>query len=463
MRDKTRNFFTYIRSNPDLTLLQVMVLSLPFERIPSFDIAFLTIRPSLLIGGVLILRALWLLVRARKLAKFPLEILLIGLFVLWIVLLVPVSINLSRAVQVVIYTAFTISVALSIFYIWQKINSVSRRKVVLALYVAAIATSIFGLYQYFGDFFGLGSAFTGLAERYSWKVFGFARVQSTGLEPLYFGSYLLMPTLILMNEILYRKDTIPYSMAVLALFVTTLGLTLSRGAIYGLIGATLVTFFLSTIFRKKLKQSRLKKVVLAIIMGFLLSLACVQLFNRTPPTEGPTEGKKAAGAYVQQLTNSGVEGAGDDRSRFRNKAINMVTSDINVLMFGIGPGQFGPYIQGVNAEGGWVIVNNLPLEILLETGVIGFLIMLTVIILVVRQTLVLLPKTDGHESYLLFGLLAYLFSQFVQAQTFSTLYILHIWSAIGILLAVNYSTKKSTQNSNTKRAQGRKHAATTKP
>ncbi len=462
MRDKTHKFITYIRSNPDLTLLQVMVLSLPFERIPSLDVAFVTLRPSLLIGGILIFRALWLLGRFRKLAKLPLEVLLIGLFILWITLLIPASISQTRALQVVVYTSFTVSVALSIFYIWQKINSQSRRKVILALYVAAIVTSIFGLYQYFGDFFGLGPNFTGLAERYSWKVFGFARVQSTGLEPLYYGSYLLMPTLILMNEILYRKDTIPYSAAVLTLFVTTLGLTLSRGAIYGLIGATLVTFFLSAIFRKKLKQGRFKRVVLAIVMGFLLSLACVQLFNRTPPTEGPTEGKKAAGAYVQQLTNSGVEGAGDDRSRFRSKAISMATSDINVLMFGIGPGQFGPYIQGTNAEGGWVIVNNLPLEILLETGVIGFLIMLTVIILVVRQSLTLLSKADSYESYLIFGLLAYLFSQFIQAQTFSTLYILHIWSAIGILLAVNYSAKRSIQTSKRKRAQGRKHAATTK-
>ncbi|QQS26897.1 O-antigen ligase family protein [bacterium] len=442
MREKIHNILKYIRSNPDLTLLQGMVLVLPFERIPSIDVSFITLRPSLFIGGLLILRGLWILIKSRKSGWLPIEIVLLGLFILWVSLIIPISINQIRAIQVVLYTVFAIGVGISVFYLWKNIGELSRRKVIITLYIAAIITSVFGIYQYFGDFFGLNSSWTGLSERYSWRVFGFARIQSTGLEPLYFGSYLLLPTLLLINEVLYRKKIIRYSGVVLTLFIATLSLTLSRGAIYGLIGALILTFVCTAIYRRKLVSGRLVRVALAIAIGFILALSCIQLFNRTPLiSDSPAEGKKAAGAYVQQLTNSGVEGSGDDRSRFRLKAIRLSTSDMNVLLFGIGPGQFGPYIQGPNAVGGWAIVNNLPLEILLETGLVGLILLLTLIILLVRQSIMYLRRPNSRDTYLVAGLLTYIFSQLIQAQTFSTLYIMHIWVAIGLLMGVVVSNK----------------------
>lgn len=441
MNKNINNMLAYLKSHLDQVLLQALVLALPFERIPSLDIAFITLRPSLFIGGLLILRALWLISTKSKSIKLPLEVTFIGLFLFWMFLLIPASINIFRASQVFIFTSFTVCVALSVFYLWHDINAHSRRNIVLALYVGAVITSLFGLYQYFGDFFGLNSSMSGLAERYSWKIFGFARVQSTGLEPLYFGSYLLLPTLILMSEILYRDKTIKYSVPILTLFVATLGLTLSRGAIYGLIGATMLTLVFCVFYRKSTYKNRVRNILFAVMLGFVLSLMCVQFFNRTPQAEGPAEGKKAAGAYVQQLTNSGVEGGGDDRSRFRNQAIKMVTSDIGIFMFGIGPGQFGPYIQGENVRGGWAIVNNLPLEIFLETGLIGFLLVLAVFGLIIKGSLKVQEKADNDTRYLILGLLMYIFSQAIQAQTFSTLYIMHIWVAIGLLLGVVIRTK----------------------
>ncbi len=114
---------------------------------------------------------------------------------------------------------------------------------------------------------------------------------------------------------------------------------------------------------------------------------------------------------------------------------------------GIGIGNFGPAVAKYSHEmpaGGWLIVNNEPLELLVETGILGFSAILGLIIIVIWQAIRALRQTrfigDEKDRKLLYAILAGLLAAFigiiVQYQTFSTLYVLHVWFVIGMIVTL---------------------------
>jgi len=108
-------------------------------------------------------------------------------------------------------------------------------------------------------------------------------------------------------------------------------------------------------------------------------------------------------------------------------------------LVGIGPGQFGPYAS-INPffepKDGWKIVNNLTLELLAETGILGLSSIVVVFgVLLWRSIKALKSQPSPWLRSLLVGGTAALVGIFVQYQTFSILYIIHVWVAVGLLVA----------------------------
>lgn len=436
MKNKIHSFIQYCRHNPNLVLLQALVLSLPFERIPSVDVFSISLRPSLFFGLLLIIRVLWRLRTEKLWRTLPRGASLLGLFLIWICLLIPASINRFRALQVVVFTVFTILICVSVALTWIKLKGDDRKLTIRSLYFTAIVTCIFGAFQYFGNFIGLPWYVTGLSDRYSWTVFGFARIQSTGLEPLYFASFLLLPLLLFISEKIYQVKIFRYDTAVIGLFAFVLTLTLSRGAIYGFVVAVLGLAILGLLYQRKHFGKNIKLAVLPLVLGFGLAILSIQVFNRPPLEPTFTEGKQAANAYVNHLTDTGLDGGGDDRAKFRRIALRASTKDPVKFLFGYGPGQFGPYMQVTQKSEGWAIVNNLPLELLFETGVIGLGIFVAFMSWLLWRAWRVLRSCDVITFGLAGGLVAYFLSQLVQYQTFSTLYVVHIWVAVGMMMGV---------------------------
>lgn len=82
--------------------------------------------------------------------------------------------------------------------------------------------------------------------------------------------------------------------------------------------------------------------------------------------------------------------------------------------------------------GSGLIVNNETLELLSETGVIGLAAFLLFLIVLFRE------NTDHHADDaepIRTACIAALLGMLAQYQTFSTLYIMHVWFTIGLLLA----------------------------
>lgn len=109
-------------------------------------------------------------------------------------------------------------------------------------------------------------------------------------------------------------------------------------------------------------------------------------------------------------------------------------------LVGSGPGSFGPYMANhpfYVPTDGWRIVNNEFIEILAENGIIGLFIFILIILLaVIRSFKAILRTKDFYLKAILIGLLGAFIGVLAQYQTFSTLYIVHVWFLIGLIVAI---------------------------
>lgn len=108
---------------------------------------------------------------------------------------------------------------------------------------------------------------------------------------------------------------------------------------------------------------------------------------------------------------------------------------------GNGPGSFGPSVAAdplAFPDQGWKIVNNEYIELLAENGLIGLIAILVIAFIALIRTVKALLQP--HIDPLLHGLLVACAAAFVgilvQYNTFSTLYLFHIWFVVGLLIAL---------------------------
>lgn len=406
---------------------------LPFERIGSYDFAGTTIRASQIFA--LIALVAWILIfLARKKnfsAKNPILI-PISFFIGISALSMINAVNFQRAVLVFLFNAFVIAIALMIPNLVKHREHLDR--IVKIILISCFLVSVFGIYQFLGDVAGLSPSLTGLREHYTSAVFGFPRVQSTCLEPLYFANYLLIPISLCLALLLKKKEKesrFPikplYLVLILGLASVNLVLTLSRGGYLGFVTViflSLVIFFRSLFTWKK---------VLTFILIVLIAFTSVYYFLRLAGKE------KALETFLTQATNIAQGPAVTERTSTYEEAWRLFKEH---PWLGIGVGNFGPayakHSQIIPEEIGWPIVNNEFLEILAEVGIFGFLSFLAfIIILIVYSIRAIKLFKNNYLKTILIGLLIAFCGILVQYQTFSTLYILHIWFLIGLMIAVS--------------------------
>lgn len=438
-----KEFTVKSKNNIDSLLLGFLVLSLPFERIPSFIVFEVTIRASLIIGALVITRAIYLLITKKAQIKKSLPYYLLLAFVVWIILIIPESINIQRAIQVVGYDIFVILLAVSVSIIYKK----EYLKYLLSLLIGVtIFVSAFAFYQFYGDIIGIQYMYTGLAERYTSGLFGFPRVQGFSLEPLYFGSFMLLPTMLLFAFTVLKQYEITsrkYLQILLFVFSVVIFITVARGAIYGLIAGVLVVTIV-TLIKKLATVKSIFMAIMVVLIAFIASLLIINYGSKIPLDDSKTYGKQGGAAYTQQLSTTSLEGSGGEREVARQQAIDLLKDNKSAIILGIGPGQFGPYVSdNTPSPSGWTIVNNLTLELLLELGIIGLGILLIFFASIILKGFGMLRANKINiESSACLGLTAFLASQAVQYQGFSTLYVIHIWVAIGVLLGIIMNNEK---------------------
>lgn len=396
---------------------------LPFERIGSVDMAGVTIRPSQVVA--LLLLVAWVVRRAFRgaLRWQPVPILwpLLVFFAVQAVGLASAP-NQPRAVAVFGFTTFTLAVGMLVPQIVRTERHVQY--VLSGLVVTTLLVSAFGLFQFLGDLAGLPTSITGLRDLYTKAVLGFPRVQSTALEPLYFANFLILPLSLIAAIALAKVRTISFAgLPLLALGGIVFVLTVARGGYAGLAVALLI--ILAASWRQVLHPGRLLGLgATAVVVGVL----AMQLLS------SGTNGLSVR-MFTTHVQNLFVGASYEERVQTFDVAGQALREH---PWFGVGPGQYGPYASinpSHEPKDGWKIVNNLPLELLAENGSIGFLAMLTAwLILVFRSLRAIRRATTPFTRAFAVGALAAFIGTLVQYQTFSIIYIMHVWVGIGLLM-----------------------------
>ncbi|MEI7818863.1 MAG: O-antigen ligase family protein [bacterium] len=336
------------------------------------------------------------------------------------------AVDIKRALFVLVFTIFVVLIALSVSVSW---GPVSKKYVDRSLLIITWVVVLFGFYQYFGDLLGFSTAVTGLRDLYTKNVFGFPRIQSTGLEPLYYANFLLLPLFYFGAKFINGDDEQPY---LITLIATQIVLTVSRGAlIAGVVGVVLLLIMTA-------RRSRYTQGIGFLgltILGLALALNLSNLNFRKNDNQNQPQPQSQAQAVVSQATNLVAQ---DDRVRNRSLAWS---SFMQSPILGIGPGNFNQYARSqfpvYGSLPGYLIVNNEPLELLSEAGIIGFILFIGFIGLLFWRIARMAWKEGASEAGIWpVAITAYLVAMAIQYQTFSTLYIMHLWVVIGIALAI---------------------------
>ena len=424
------------------SLFAGVVFFLPYERIVTLELAFIpggyTLRLSHLFAGLMIVGFMMSLIKNRRKISLQSWDYLLAAFLFSYLLSALLAQDLKRALVVWLFTVF---VSLTAFVISEVVRPEWSKYIEPVLATTTWIVLAFGFYQYLGDSVGLSTDLTGLRDLYTRTAIGFPRIQSFGLEPLYYASFLQIPLYYYVVQYVFGEKKRPW---LLLAIITQIILTVSRGAVIAVTFAMLV--FLASLIVMRWKKTvwvnvaKLFGIVgVGILSSYLLILASGQLTKLTekPDSAGAQEAKNRVESTFRQTTNLEEQ---DDRARNRILAISAWKQN---PILGIGPGNFGAFavqeFPAYSGSSGYIIVNNEPLELLSEAGLVGFTLFLTLILVLVYYAVRLIlkdKKLKQSTSLIAISGILYLIALAVQYQTFSTLYIMHIWFVIGMMMYI---------------------------
>lgn len=415
-----------------------IIFFLPFERFPTYNVAGVDIRINTILGFItLISWALALLASPKKFKiqpnplAIPLILFIVALFIsLW------QGVNFDRAEQVFVFILFTM--ALGILSLNMTASVKNLHKIIIVLFFSSLLVGLFGLFQFFGDVTGIPVSITLLKDIYTKEIFGFPRIQAFSVEPLYFANFLLIPIGLgvayffgKVKLVISRRVLIPLLILLLVNFV----LTVSRGAYIGLIVALI---FLFVCFFRRLFTWR--NILTGILTIFIVGYGVIFALSKGDYVAT----NEFVGHVLLRDFNVGESIQG--RLQTFRSALDMYRTS---PVFGVGLGNFGPNVSGkpyTPPPGGWPIVNNQYIETLAETGVVGLSTFILVLLFLIIRSFIAWRKTqDPFLKSTMIGLLAAFIGVLVQYASFSTLYIIHIWVLIGLMVGVGNLILRNNQ------------------
>jgi len=458
-----------------IRLIVLIAFFLPFEYLGSFEFQGITIRISQILTVILII--LWLLALFAKKIDYQKNYLTLPLIIFLginLFSLIKAS-NFIRSLAVFFFLFFTILWGWLITQIIRDKNNLT--KIIIALFLGAFLVSLFGFWQFFGDVFGVSREWTGLRPNYVKEKIGFPRIHSTAYEPLYYANYLFVPLFLFLalwlgeetpflpaklwqiwrtsispllkkrkkeNPSLKRKEkedspskirrTKGLFSFLIFLLLGNLILTVSRGAYLAFI-PTLGIFIL--LFFRELKPKKWAAFFLLLALTIIFNWQLIHYFDRSSYFSNQLKFEEHVANFL-----------GGSSFRERKETITLAWQAFKENpILGLGIGGFGPYAK-IHLpwwqQNEWKIVNNEYLEILAETGILGFISFIVLIAIIIYKSWQTISQTkDNYLKTILIGFFTAFIAILIQYITFSTLYIMHIWFLIGIIVATEQIIKKT--------------------
>jgi O-antigen ligase len=436
--------------------LPALLVCLPFERIPSLGVAVgshtATLHLSMLIAGIGIVLFGPALARKIRLSITS-PYFWLAAYIVVMLLSAITSIDKPKSLIVIIATTLTIAGGVIVGQIVRREDLSLIQRLILGV---TVVVSLFGIYQFIGDSLGLSIHLTGLRPNYTKHVFGFPRIQSTQLEPLFFANYLLLPIL-LAASLLYTKlqrNWLAYLRFLL--FIVVLALTLSRGGIYGGLAGLVVAGVL--LWRAGSIGSG-AAVIGTVVVGTGVAIGSIYLVTGVHST--PTQSRKAVSHYVVQSTSLSAATSLGDSDRVTDLHLAKRAFKARPLL-GYGIGSFGTYAERelpamYPAKGNSPTVNNEYYEVLAETGLLGAVALIGFLLTLLARiyTVWKQPLSPLHRTWLA-ALIGTGIAYGIQYYAFSTLYIAHIWVTVGLMLALTVPPAATTPKKSSRAKAGAK-------
>lgn len=405
---------------------------LPFERIPTLEIFGFTLKISYILG--LAILVLFLFSNPRKyLNKTSISVsdwFLIVFFVLSTISTLIYSVQ-SRSIIILLIWGF-------VFLLYLTLTKVIRDRETIktienSILIATVAICFFGLFQFIADSLGFSQAVTGLRYEYTKTIMAFPRVQSVSLEPLYFANFLLFPLFIAIKRYLFAEGRFGGYFWLISLILALITLTISRGAF---LAATICLLILSAylvVQKQKALRQKAGMIMLSLAIAVLFAFGLIYLFN----------GPKALDMFFGHTVVENVEEDGSSYNRILTYQQSFSIFSESILL-GKGVGSFGILTTPFEdiAKKGYATVNNEYLEILSETGILGFAIFLFFIFYYFKEIYDASRQANRETRAGLFVLALAALAVLIQYNFFSTLYIIYIWAFLAYAKAETYQLEE---------------------
>ncbi len=431
-------------------LVVLVALSLPLERIPTVEFFGITLKLSLVFGSVLILLSLkevffaanqnflmrfWFKIQAPA----PKYYCLIVVFLIYAALSLSWSINLADWLRAYLSLGFVILLMSSVYLTLRQASTRTLDFVVKAILVASCVVILFGFWQWIADLAGLSASWTMIRPEYTAARLGIPRMQSTFLEPLFFGLFLLLPLSLLLAD---QKGRIVgsfwlRSIAVLLVELAII-LSLARGAIAASFLIGLIGIWQNRkVAWRELKSLSLKKILVGLLL-LILSLVFAAVALNKFAKKGNDEDhnyKRGVSTIIEHLKTTRLQGSKTDaaeqnslstRDLGRREALSLIRRNPQTMLFGVGAGQYGAAL----GQEGSATSNFMFLDLWAEYGLLG----LSLIAGFLGLGLVTLIKFR-KSSFIAGGVALFLTGFLVQSISFGEPTINSVWFALGLGLA----------------------------
>lgn len=248
------------------------------------------------------------------------------------------------------------------------------------------------------------------------QAFGFPHPNGFAIEPQFMGNLLLAPTLVAAWLLMKKNKNLKHNGFKFIFFfiASTLFLTFSRGAIYAFVVAMI---FMSVVFL--VKKIGFKKIAMTwgvIVLSFLFALNLQGVLAQVSPTndtyvsgvskvlnhlslgiidirakadspveEVEVENKNDEAGENEAIYDGYVEESTNIRMGLTKNAIKVWLRDFKTMVLGVGIGGAGQAMYDAGLIGSpKEIVQNEYASILLETGLIGFLIIIFTFVMILK-------------------------------------------------------------------------------
>jgi O-antigen ligase len=354
------------------------VFSLSFDQI--FVPTLLSLKLHMLVFLALALAFAYNSLREKRLPKLPPKSLIIPLGLLLLFSAASILFSTDKIVTARFLGALVYSISVfTITYIFVS-DKIRALRTIAALLLSLVVSSAVAIYQFLAFYFNLkfGSSL--------WTKFNilnpgnFARPKGLFDHTNNFANFCLTSAPILTAFVLWEKKTKVLTLVLLSLFLTAIFLTLSRAAIAGLILATVLIIIMTIRWNKTLFFR--KEVILIPILTIFFSSVIFAGFGPLRPGFEPTYKVRdpLPDSSQQTFLTDRIKSSIDPQAVTSVERIQIWKSGIEMLkdnwLTGIGLENFAIRYEEYKldeAKRSQVSAHNTYLQLLIETGVFGFL------------------------------------------------------------------------------------------